>query len=171
MKDCYSILNVKQDMPLDEIKSSYRKLLKKYHPDTYMGDKQFAQAKTIELNKAYAEILKCYKNKNIDKNVNNEEKVFENSNTVMNENEQEIVSSSNEINIESDYEDGFATDLKVDIDSFNEKPIENSAIQIDELYKSKQQIKQDKKAKRILDALIISLSLITIVLILLMIYL
>ena len=62
MKDCYSILNVKQDMPLDEIKSSYRKLLKKYHPDTYIGDKQFAQAKTIELNKAYAEILKSYKN-------------------------------------------------------------------------------------------------------------
>lgn len=52
MKDYYEILNVSKDASLDEIKSSYRKLAKKYHPDLNPNDKE-AEQKFKDINEAY----------------------------------------------------------------------------------------------------------------------
>lgn len=49
----YEILRVKQTATSSEIKSSYKELVKKYHPDLYVGDKDFAEQKIKEINEAY----------------------------------------------------------------------------------------------------------------------
>jgi len=49
----YEILEVSKTASPDEIKSSYKKLVKKYHPDLYKGDKNFAEQKIKEINEAY----------------------------------------------------------------------------------------------------------------------
>ena len=59
MKDPYSILGVKRDATDDEIKSAYRALVRKYHPDNYADDnplKELATEKMQEVNEAYDEI-------------------------------------------------------------------------------------------------------------------
>ena len=52
----YQILKLSQTANENEIKSSYKKLVKQYHPDLYVGDKDFAEQKIKENNEAY-EIL------------------------------------------------------------------------------------------------------------------
>lgn len=49
----YEILNIKTNSTEKEIKKAYRLLAKKYHPDTYSGNKQFAESKMQEINVAY----------------------------------------------------------------------------------------------------------------------
>lgn len=49
----YDILNVSKNASQKEIKNSYKKLVKKYHPDVYAGDKSFADKKIKEINSAY----------------------------------------------------------------------------------------------------------------------
>ena len=49
----YEILNVTPSSTEKEIKKAYRLLAKKYHPDTYPGDKNFAEDKMQEINVAY----------------------------------------------------------------------------------------------------------------------
>ena len=59
MKDPYSILGVKRDATDDEVKSAYRALVRKYHPDNYADDnplKELATEKMQEVNEAYDEI-------------------------------------------------------------------------------------------------------------------
>ena len=61
MKDPYTTLGVKRDATDDEIKTAYRTLVRKYHPDNYADDnplKELATEKMQEINEAYDEIQK-----------------------------------------------------------------------------------------------------------------
>lgn len=49
----YEILNIKQNATAKEIKNAYRILAKKYHPDTYSGNKKIAEEKMKKINEAY----------------------------------------------------------------------------------------------------------------------
>src|SRR5687767_15827428 len=52
-RDYYDILGVKKNASEDEIKTTYRKLAKKHHPDVNKGNKE-AENKFKELSEAYA---------------------------------------------------------------------------------------------------------------------
>ena len=49
----YEILGVSKNASQEEIRNAYKKLIKRYHPDLYQGDKKFAERKTQEINEAY----------------------------------------------------------------------------------------------------------------------
>lgn len=49
----YDILKVSKNASQQEIRDSYIKLIKKYHPDIYKGSKNFAEKTTKEINDAY----------------------------------------------------------------------------------------------------------------------
>ncbi len=49
----YEILNLPKTASKQQIKSSYKRLVKKYHPDLYAGDKNLAEQKIKEINEAY----------------------------------------------------------------------------------------------------------------------
>ena len=55
MTDPYSVLGVSPNASEEEIKSAYRKLAKKYHPDLNPGDEEAAK-KMQEINAAYDQI-------------------------------------------------------------------------------------------------------------------
>ena len=70
MKDYYKVLNVNKGADKKTIKKAYISLLKKYHPDIYTEDKEYAEQKTIEINEAYNAL--CGDNKDIiNESVNN----------------------------------------------------------------------------------------------------
>jgi curved DNA-binding protein len=64
-KDYYKILGVSKSAPEKEIKSAYRKLARKYHPDVNPGDKQ-AEEKFKGINEAYEVLSDPVKRKKYD---------------------------------------------------------------------------------------------------------
>lgn len=56
LADCYRLLGLKDGASRAEVKASYRRLARKYHPDVNSGD-EFAQQKFIELTEAYKHLL------------------------------------------------------------------------------------------------------------------
>lgn len=58
--ECYGLLNLEEGASIAEIKSSYRRLARKYHPDVNPGDAQ-AQAKFIAITEAYQFLLEVVK--------------------------------------------------------------------------------------------------------------
>lgn len=52
-KNYYEILKISETANYQEIKNAYKSLVKKYHPDLYVGDKEFAEQKIKEINEAY----------------------------------------------------------------------------------------------------------------------
>lgn len=64
-RDYYEVLGVSKGASDSEIKSAYRKLAKKYHPDTNPGDKD-AEAKFKEASEAYAVLSDADKRRQYD---------------------------------------------------------------------------------------------------------
>ena len=69
-KDLYEVLGVSKDASEQEIKSAYRKLAIKYHPDRYAtaseAEKKEAEAKFKEINHAYEVLSDPNKKSNYD---------------------------------------------------------------------------------------------------------
>lgn len=49
----YELLEIREDASDEVIKMAYKALLRKYHPDVYKGDPEFAHEMTAKLNEAY----------------------------------------------------------------------------------------------------------------------
>ena len=64
-RDCYEVLGVAKNASDSEIKSAYRKLAKKYHPDMNPGDAE-AEKKFKEASEAYAILSDAEKRKQYD---------------------------------------------------------------------------------------------------------
>ncbi|SFA80237.1 J domain-containing protein [Clostridium frigidicarnis] len=79
MKDYYKILELNKDASKDDIKSAFRKLAKKYHPDTNVDDKTLS-AKFQEINEAYGVLRDEKSRKEYDEKLNNQSNNFKKSN-------------------------------------------------------------------------------------------
>ncbi|OLP19980.1 molecular chaperone DnaJ [Leptolyngbya sp. 'hensonii'] len=60
LADCYRVLGLRSGASLDEIKMSYRRLARQFHPDTNPGDQQ-ARDKFITLTEAYKLLISVVK--------------------------------------------------------------------------------------------------------------
>lgn len=194
MNKYYKILGVTEESTKEEIKSAHRNLLKKYHPDTYLGDKNFAAKKSAEINVAYAQVLADREKngfaqpKSQTTQQKNEPKQSKKAKTEPKKDfkKQEEHKTQEQKTRRQPYEEP-KTEVKpkkentyqkqekikkdVNFADYAARVAENSEANILDLYMSKEEIKNDLKAKHILDALIISLSVITIILILMFIFL
>jgi len=70
MREYFKVLGLPQNATYEEVKNARIKLLKKYHPDCYVGSKKFAQIKTAEINQAFAFLTKYYQDNGLIKRGN-----------------------------------------------------------------------------------------------------
>lgn len=73
MKKYYDVLGIAEGSSLQKARNARNKLLKKYHPDMFDGDPEFAQTKTFEINEAYQKISE---------HIKQQEKVLQNKSEV-----------------------------------------------------------------------------------------
>lgn len=66
----YELLNIKENASYKDIKIAYRALAKKYHPDTYKGNKSIAEEKMKLINEAYDVLSNSDSRKNYDESIN-----------------------------------------------------------------------------------------------------
>ncbi|MBI5000837.1 MAG: molecular chaperone DnaJ [Euryarchaeota archaeon] len=66
-RDYYDVLGVQKSASADDIKSAYRKLVKKYHPDLNKEDPKAAEEKFKELSEAYEVLADPQKKERYDK--------------------------------------------------------------------------------------------------------
>jgi len=66
----YELLNIKENASHKDIKNAYRVLAKKYHPDTYKGNKSIAEEKMKLINEAYDVLSNSDSRKNYDECIN-----------------------------------------------------------------------------------------------------
>lgn len=57
LADCYRVLGLRKGASHDEIKASYRRLARQYHPDANPGDLIYAKEKFIQLTNAYRQLI------------------------------------------------------------------------------------------------------------------
>lgn len=69
MENYYNILGVDKSASLDEIKHAYIREMKKYHPDIFRGDQEYAQKRTAQLNVIYQTLKDQDKREKYDKEV------------------------------------------------------------------------------------------------------
>lgn len=62
----YEILRVSKNASQEEIRNSYKNLIKRYHPDIYSGNQEYAEKITKELNDAYKTLSNEEKRKEYD---------------------------------------------------------------------------------------------------------
>ncbi|MFV0518067.1 MAG: J domain-containing protein [Aminipila sp.] len=70
MNNPYEVLGVRQNASEQEIKSAYRELVKKYHPDKYQNNplSDLAEEKLQEVNEAYDYLMKNGSNPSVNNN-------------------------------------------------------------------------------------------------------
>ena len=73
----YEILGLKKNATQNEIRDAYKKLIKKYHPDLYQGDKTFAEKKTQSINVAYEILSDTEKRKKYDEEITPKISIYE----------------------------------------------------------------------------------------------
>ena len=79
MANYYEILEIERTSTEKEIKSAYRKLAKKWHPDTTKLDKKYAAEKFKEVTNAYNVLSDAEARKKYDYNLNYEARLREES--------------------------------------------------------------------------------------------
>ena len=71
--DYYDILLISRSASAEEIQKAYRTLAKKYHPDVYDGDKDFAEEQMKFINEAYSVLSDPQARKEYDQKLNETE--------------------------------------------------------------------------------------------------
>lgn len=72
MKSYYEILEVSKTASNEVIKMAYKALVKKYHPDSYVGDKNYADKMIKKINEAYEILSNTEKRNDYDLSLENE---------------------------------------------------------------------------------------------------
>lgn len=61
LADCYRLLGLRDGASFEEIKASYRRLARRYHPDVNPDDQQQANDKFIQITEAYRQLMRQVK--------------------------------------------------------------------------------------------------------------
>lgn len=134
MKNYYEILKVNKDASVEEIKKSYRKLAKKYHPDVNPGNSE-AEEKFKQINEAHTILSNETSRKDYDLKFNNKNQSSNNSKAYEKQKERQTHQNYTELdmeNIQKNFESFFGFNPKskdIGINTKNKKnPIDTTDI-------------------------------------------